>query len=137
MLSNFVPTWEPVAVVKYYNSQRSYSSRWYKIVDFSKYKIIILQNSWSASASEIMIWWIKDYYPNSVLIWEKTYGKWSVQTIKDYKDWSSLKYTIAKWYTWKTETWIDWVWIEPDILMEDKVLKWELDPLIQKAIKLK
>jgi carboxyl-terminal processing protease len=137
MLSNFVKKWEPVAVVKYYNSQRTYSSKWYDIVDFSKYKIVILQNSWSASASEIMIWWIKDYYPDTVLIWEKTYWKWSVQTIKDYSDGSSLKYTIAKWYTWKTETWIDWKWIEADIIMEDKYKKWDLDPLIQKALRLR
>jgi len=137
MLSNFVKAWEPVAVVKYYDSERSYKSKWYNIVDFNDYKIVILQNSWSASASEIMIGWIKDYYPDAVLIWEKTYWKGSVQTIKDYVDWSSLKFTIAKWYTWKTQTWIDWIWIEPDIKMEDKVVEWELDPMIQKAIKLK
>ena len=137
MLSNFAKKWEPVAVVKYYDSERSYKSRGYDIVNFNNYKIVILQNSWSASASEIMIWWIKDYFPKTVLIWEKTYWKWSVQTIKDYVDWSSLKYTIAKWYTWKTQTWIDWIWIKPDIKMEDKVTKWELDPLVQKAIRLK
>ncbi len=137
MLSYFVPSWEITAVVKYYDGSRIYKSRWYDLVDFSNYKIVILQNSGSASASEILIGWIIDYYPKAQLIWEKTYWKWSVQTIKEYSDWSSLKYTIAKWFTWKTQTWIDWVWIYPTIKMEDKLGKTWIDPILQKAIRLK
>ena len=38
--------------------------------------------------------------------------------MKSYSDWSLLKYTIAKWFTWLTETWIDWIWIEPTIELE-------------------
>jgi len=137
VLSYFVKKWEPVAVVKYPKSQKVYYSKWYNLVDFSKYKIVILQNSWSASASEIMIWWIKDYYPKTVLIWEKTYWKWSVQTIKEYSDWSSLKYTIAKWFTWKTQTWIDWVWINPTIKVEDKKSINSIDKILDRAINLR
>jgi len=137
MLSYFVPAWEPVAVVKYHDWSRIYKSRWYNLINFKDYKIVILQNSGSASASEIMIGWIKDYYPDTILIWEKTYWKWSVQTIKEYSDGSSLKYTIAKWFTWKTQTWIDWVWIYPTIKMEDKLDKSWMDPLLQKAIRIK
>lgn len=29
-----------------------------------------------------------------------------------------FKYTIAKWFTWKTQTWIDWIWLAPDIELE-------------------
>jgi len=115
MLSYFVPKWEQTAIVKYKSWSKWYNSAWYSDIDFSKYEIILLENSWTASASEIMIWTIKDYFPNSIIIWENSYGKWSVQTIKSYIDWSSLKYTIAKWFTWKKEIWIDWVWIKPDI----------------------
>ncbi len=119
MLWFFVPEWEKVAVVK--NTVRIpdtyYFSSWYNLIDFSKYKIIILQNSGSASASEIMIWTIKDYFPATTLIWETTYWKGSVQTVKEYTDWSSLKYTIAKWFTWKTETWIDGVGIKADVIL--------------------
>ena len=118
MLSYFIEEWEKTAIVKYHDSEKSFSSRWYNLVDFSKYKIVILQNSWTASASEILIWTLKDYYPDITLIWENTYGKWSVQVMKSYVDWSLLKYTIAKWFTWLTKTWIDWVWIKPTIELE-------------------
>jgi len=37
--------------------------------------MVILQNGGSASASEIMIGGIKDYFPDAVLIGEKTFGK--------------------------------------------------------------
>lgn len=118
MLSYFVGEWKNTAIVKYIDSEKNYTSRWYDLIDFSKYKIVILQNSWTASASEILIWTLKDYYPNITLIWENTFGKWSVQVMKNYIDWSLLKYTIAKWFTWLTRTWIDWVWIKPTVELE-------------------
>lgn len=113
MLSYFVKEWQTTAIVKYHDSEKNYTSKWYDLIDFSKYKIVILQNSWTASASEILIWTLKDYYPNIILVWENTFGKWSVQVMKNYIDWSLLKYTIAKWFTWLTGTWIDWVGIKP------------------------
>ena len=135
ILGFFVAQWEPTAVVKYQDSEMSYKSKWYDLIDFSNYKLVILQNSWSASASEIMIWTIKDYYPEAVLIWEKTYWKGSVQTIKAYSDGSSLKYTIAKWFTWLTQTGIDWVWIKPDIeiIVEEYITDESKDIQLKKA----
>lgn len=127
LLSYFIEDWKPVSVVKYKDFSQSYTSKWYTDYDFSKLKIVILVNGWSASASEIMAWTLKDYYPNITIIWEKTYGKGSVQTIKTYFDWSSLKYTIAHWFTWKNEIWINWTWIKPDIeliLDADKLKNW-------------
>jgi len=136
MLSCIVPTWEPTAIVKYSNkSSYSYKSVGYDIIDFSKYQIVILQNSWSASASEIMISTMKDYLPKTSLVWEKTYWKGSVQTVKEYKDGSSFKYTIARWFSGKTETWIDGIWIKPDYeVIVDKYIKDESsDPQLNKA----
>lgn len=137
MLSYFVKEWKNTAVVKYHNSENRFTSRWYDLVDFSKYKLVILQNSWTASASEILIGTVKDYFPNVTLIWEKTYGKWSVQVIKNYNDWSLLKYTIAKWFTWLTETWIDWIGIKPTIELwldlENYNKNW-VDNQLEKAI---
>jgi len=115
MLSYFVPKWEPTAVVKYPAWEYKYYSYWYAWPDTKKYSFYLMWNSWTASASEIMIWTLKDYFPEMTFVWEKTYWKWSVQTIKDYYDGSSLKYTIARWYTWKNEIWIDKVWIKPDV----------------------
>ncbi len=118
ILSHFVEEWKPTAVVKYLKSNQQYTSRWYNMIDFNDYKIVILQNSWTASASEILIGTIKDYFPNTTIIWEKSYWKWSVQTIREYKDGSTLKYTIAKWFTGKTQTGIDWIGILPTIELE-------------------
>jgi len=118
MLSYFVDEWEKTAIVKYHDTDKNYISRWYDLIDFSKYKLVILQNSGTASASEILIWTLKDYYPDLIIIWENSYWKWSVQVMKSYTDWSLLKYTIAKWFTWLTQTWIDWIWIKPTIELE-------------------
>ena len=139
ILWHFVPKGEKTAVVKYYNNSQNYYSKWYSYIDFSKYKLIFLENGWTASASEIFIWTVKDYFPEATIIWEKSYGKWSVQTIKSYRDGSSLKYTIARWYTWKTEIWIDWIWIVPDIEihMESYWVEEKDDKQLQKAIRLK
>ncbi len=137
ILSYFVEKWENTAVVKYPDFEKSYTSKWYNLIDFSKYKIFILQNSGTASASEIMIGTIKDYYKDVKLIWTKTYWKWSVQAIKPYVDWSSLKYTIAKWFTWKTQTGIDWIWITPTLELEFDIEKYKnnwFDNQLDKAI---
>jgi carboxyl-terminal processing protease len=136
ILSYFVPKWEKTAVVKYYNSSKDYISKWYEDINFSKYKIVILQNSWTASASEILIWTLKDYYKNLTIIGEQSYWKGSVQVMKWYSDGSMLKYTIAKWFTWWTETGIDWIWITPDYELEfdfEKFKKYWTDNQLNKA----
>jgi C-terminal processing protease CtpA/Prc len=81
--------------------------------------MMVMVNRFSASASEIFAWTIKDYIPNTLLIWDKTFGKWSVQSIIDYTDWSMLKYTQAKRYTWKFKRNIDKDGIDSDIKIKD------------------
>lgn len=136
MLSLVIEKWQPTAVVKSKTWEYSYKSTWENLFDLTKYNFYVLWNSWTASASEIMIWTLKDYFPNLVFVWEKTFWKWSVQTIRSYYDWSSLKYTIAKWYTWKTQTWIDWIWIKPDVEIKedltDKTKDLPLDYILNK-----
>jgi len=139
ILWNFIARWQVTAQVQYYWNKKYYYSMQNNEIDFWKYKIILLQNWWTASASEIFIGTIKDYFPKSIIIWEQSYWKWSVQTVKSYKDGSSLKYTIAKWYTWKNAIWIDWIWITPDIIMEVESY-WgaeKNDKQLQKAIHLR
>ena len=136
MLGYFVPKWKETAVVKYLNWNQNYYSKGYDLIDFSKYKIVILQNWGSASASEIFIWTIKDYFPKATIIWEQSYWKGSVQTIKSYKDGSSFKYTVAKWFTGKTQTWIDWIGIPVDIELEfdfERFKKTKIDNQLEKA----
>lgn len=140
MLWHFVPKWKETAVVKYLGWNENYYSEWYDLIDFSKYRIIILQNSGSASASEIFVWTLKDYFPEATIIGEQSYWKGSVQTIKPYSDGSSLKYTIAKWFTWKSQTWIDWVWIPVDIKLEfdfENFKRTKVDNQLEKAKNIK
>jgi carboxyl-terminal processing protease len=137
MLSYIIPKWEKTAVIKYLWYEENITSEWYDLINFNNYKVVVLQNSWTASASEIMIWTMKDYFKDLVTIWENTFWKGSVQTVREYKDGSSLKYTIAKWFTWGTQTGIDGVWIAPDLELEldlDLYQKDWTDNQLEKAI---
>ncbi|MDD3144637.1 MAG: S41 family peptidase [Candidatus Gracilibacteria bacterium] len=118
MLGFVVPQLEKTAVVKYIDGDNNFYSAGLNLINLNDYKVIILQNSGTASASEIMIGTLKDYFPSIVTIGENTYGKGSVQTMKEYSDGSSFKYTIAKWFTGKTQTGIDGVGFKPDIELE-------------------
>lgn len=113
ILSNFIENWKVVVTTKYkdsllnnsYFSQNSWSV-------FDK-KIVVLINENSASASEIVAWALRDYN-KAILVWEKSYWKWSVQQPFNLPDGSMLKLTIAKWYTPKDYS-IDHNGISPDI----------------------
>jgi len=118
ILSNFIEKWKKLVVTKYRDSinNRIYNSinNWY----IYKWKIVILINWNSASASEITAWALKDYN-RAILVWEKSYWKWSVQAPFDLWWWNLLKLTIAKWFTPHDKN-IDWEWIEPDIEVKFK-----------------
>lgn len=118
ILGYFVPEWEPTAIVDFGTKQDIFRSEGITDIDFSQYELVLLQNSGSASASEILVGTIKDYFPQATIVWEKSFGKWSVQNVKTYSDGSAFKYTIAKWLTGKTQTGIDGVGILPDVEVE-------------------
>lgn len=113
ILSNFVKNWELLVTTKYKDS--IYNDHFYSHNTWNIYnkKIVVLINWNSASASEITAWALRDYN-KAILVWEKSYWKWSVQQPFDLPDWSLLKLTIAKWYTPKDYS-IDKNWISPDI----------------------
>lgn len=113
ILSYFVENGKPLVTTKYKDSllNNTYLSENYGKI-FDK-KLVVLINGNSASASEIAAWALKDYN-KAILVWEKSYGKWSVQQPFDLPDGSMLKLTIAKWYTPKDIS-IDHNGIEPDI----------------------
>lgn len=75
--------------------------------------LIVLINDYSASASEIFAGAIQDYW-RALILWEKSYGKGSVQEPFDLGDGSIIKITTARWYT-PNDTSIDEKWITPDI----------------------
>ena len=107
--------------------QVQYKKEVRKIKDETKasrtYPVVVLINSSSASASEILAASFNDSYVDATLIGEKTYGKGTVQTAYSLSDGSSLKYTIEKWLTPKGK-WIDGKGVSPDknVLLTDEYL---------------
>ena len=61
-------------------------------------KTIVLVNSSSASASEIVAGALKDYQA-ATLVGEKTFGKGTVQKVINLSDDRIIKVTVARWYT--------------------------------------
>ncbi len=116
ILSNFVKKWDSLVEVKWKEilNNVSYPSinSWF----IYKWKIVVLINWNSASASEIMAWTLRDY-KKAILIWTKTYWKWSVQEAISFKDGSQIKFTTAKWFT-PNWTNIDENGIKPDIFVD-------------------
>ncbi len=75
-------------------------------------KTVVLVNGGSASASEITALALRDHKA-AYIIGEKTYGKGVVQQLIPFSDGSSLKVTIAKWYS-PNGTNVNHVGITPD-----------------------
>jgi len=100
------------------------------------YPTVLLVNKGSASASEIVAGALQDY-ALATLVGETTFGKGSIQDIKEFSDGSAVKLTIARWLTPK-ERQIDSEGIKPDVEIEitDEEAKEGKDPQLEKALEL-
>lgn len=102
-----------------------------------KYKIVILSNNNSASASEVMMGSLKENL-NAVIVGENSYGKGSVQELRTLSDGTQYKITIKNWLTPKGNS-IDKVGIKPDyeVLLSEEYYAdptEETDNQLQKAL---
>lgn len=78
-----------------------------------EYPVVILTNSLSASASEVLTGAFKETY-KACIIGTKTYGKGKVQKVRTLSNGSMIKYTYQEWLT-PNGNYIDGVGIIPDI----------------------
>lgn len=92
--------------------------------------IIVLVNGGSASGSEIVAGAIRDN-DRGILVGTKTFGKGSVQTVRELPDGSGIRITTALYYTPSGES-IHKIGIEPDEVVEDIEVTEEESKAIEK-----
>lgn len=113
MLSLFLDNSHPIyktetkeEIVEYYSTGK----------EDKKYKIVILQNIVSASASEIMASALSEQL-SAYIIGTRSYGKGTVQQLETVSGIGQYKFTTKKWLTSKGE-WIDKKGVTPDLEVE-------------------
>ena len=113
------------------NEQTSTKTTYDETDEKRSYKVYILVNGNSASASEILAAALHDSY-GAKLVGTTTYGKGKVQKTNKLSDGTMYKYTSAKWLT-PNGTCIDGVGLTPDIEASngDELLK---DLVLEKAV---
>lgn len=87
--------------------------------------LVVLVNSGSASAAEIVAGALKDQQ-RAILVGQRTFGKGSVQSVIPMSDDKALKLTIARYYTPSGRS-IQAQGIEPDIMLNVAAVKLEQD----------
>ncbi len=114
-------------------NEKTYANRGQAIL--AGKKTVVLTNGSTASASEIVAGALKDY-GLATLIGEKTFGKGSVQALRNFTSGEMLRVTVAKWYTPNGKN-INHEGIEPDQTVErsfEQINKDE-DPQLDAALK--
>lgn len=132
--SHFIPKDKLVVSSKYKQlGEETFNSDWFW--DLAWIPTVVLVDEMTASAWEIITLALQEQIGAKV-VGKTTFGKWTIQTMYQFKDWSSLKYTIGKRYSpsWKN---INKIGITPDISVDFDLEKYKTtqkDSQLEKAI---
>ncbi|MBI4235648.1 S41 family peptidase [Candidatus Peregrinibacteria bacterium] len=115
LLSYLLPSKTPVVLIRDKNGEevKKLANGNPKLLNVP---LVVLVNEGSASASEIVAGAIADQ-KRGVIMGTVTFGKGTVQEVADFADGSSIRFTIAKWFTPNGKS-VDKVGLTPDILVE-------------------
>ena len=103
--------------IKYQTEDKNGIEKTYSKGNTTKqYKVVVLTNESSASASEILAATMKEEY-GATLVGKHTYGKGTVQELKTLPDGEQYKFTTKKWLTPKGN-WINGTGVEVDVEVE-------------------
>ncbi len=121
-----------IVSVKGRSGSEEISSNYYaKKGKYTKIPLVVLINGYSASASEVVAGALEDS-ERAILIGEKSFGKGTVQVLKELTDGSGIKFTTAKYYLPSGSS-VEGKGLHPDIIVE-----WdpdsEKDVQLEKAI---
>ena len=94
--------------------------------------MVVLIDGGTASAAEIVAGCLRDYQ-RATLVGEKTYGKGSVQRIYEFSDGSTLRVTVAEWFT-PSKSRIQSEGILPDLEISTADQASEQDPVLQAGV---
>lgn len=103
-----------------------------KTNDKRDYKIVVLANSSSASASEVLIGALKESY-GATIVGTKSFGKGKVQKVMTLSNGAMYKYTYQEWLT-PNGNYIDEVGISPDVEVKYEYDEKKPDNQKEKAI---
>jgi len=112
VVSNFLPKGSDVAIIRARDGE-SVDRTSEEPTIRTDVPLVVLVNEGSASASEIVAGALQDH-DRATIVGTKSFGKGTVQEVLEFVDGSSLKLTIAEWFTPKDRK-IDGIGVEPDV----------------------
>ena len=114
------------------NGYKEYKSNGKPI--FKDIPSVVLINGGSASSAEIVAGALQDHEV-AYIMGEQSFGKGSVQILEELEDGSSVKFTIARWYTPNDRS-IDEEGVMPDEVIElsEEDFSEDVDPQLERAL---